>query len=66
LHKVPGDQTGSKFNWNRSTGELWCYCETCQALGAVRASGELYGKATKEQCAGNPSAAPKRKTYAES
>jgi len=48
-HKVP---PGSHVN--KTTGEQWCYCENCEGLGAHRADGTMYGKATKLQCA-NPS-----------
>lgn len=42
-------------HYNRKTGEIWAYCERCQALGALNPDGVMYGKATREQCTGTSS-----------
>ena len=51
-HKVPdGDHgDGLKLQENKSTGESWCYCTKCNALGALKLDGRMYGLATTRGC----------------
>jgi hypothetical protein len=45
-HKLPGRE----MHFNSKTHELWRYCDNCQALGALRSDGTMYGKATTAPC----------------
>ncbi len=52
LHQVPGalHSSGINLHYNKSTGELWCYCENCDALAALDPNGRMYGAATNVLC----------------
>lgn len=54
-HHPPLHDNGAiRLHANPTTGELWCYCQACGALGAVKADGRIYGKSTKAKCDGAP------------
>ena len=53
LHKAPLDPlSGLKMHYSVLSGKMWCYCETCHALGGVTTDGEMFGLATKATCRG--------------
>jgi hypothetical protein len=53
-HKVPFLDGGSTIKLHdNGSGRQWCYCETCQDLGALDAEGNMYGGATRESCRGS-------------
>jgi hypothetical protein len=65
-HKVPFLDGGSTIKLHdNGSGRQWCYCETCQDLGALDAEGNMYGGATRESCRGSITTGKRNTTFAQ-